>query len=103
MKNEVAEKGLNGLCVLHGEDYPQITDFNLSTNFSESILEKHAESDTHIYDPKGSKYMSRAFLYQIRGISELELLEEGETYRIEVAFKSGERRIIQDLNSTDIL
>ena len=49
--------------MLHNEDYPVIKDFDLSINFSESILEKHDESDTHIYDPEGSKYMSRALLY----------------------------------------
>jgi hypothetical protein len=33
-----------------------------------------------VYNPAGTKYICRAFLYQIRGIPELESLEEGENF-----------------------
>ena len=34
---------------------------------------------------------------------ELESLEDGEFYKIEVIFKSGERRILENLTKTDVL
>ena len=103
LKNEVVKNGFDGLCVKHNEDFPQIKDLELSNNFEESILEKNAQSDTHIFDPSGSRYIIRAFLYQIRGIRGIESLDEGEKYKIEVTFKNGERQIIENLNNTDIL
>jgi hypothetical protein len=39
-----------------------------------------------MYDLEGTRYICRAHLYQIRGIPELENLEEDEEIRIDVTF-----------------
>ena len=65
-------------------------------------MEKNAYCDTHIYDPKGTKYIYRAFFYQIRGLPDLENLEEEENFELNITFQSGDRKKLKDLKDTHI-
>ena len=80
MKNEVEDNSWGGICVLHDEQKIQIMPGK------DQNVEKRANCDVYKYNPAGTKYICRAFLYQLRGIPELESLEEGENFQIDVTF-----------------
>ena len=98
---EVEKNKQGGFCIVHDENQIQIK--NLSTKFTKDMLEQHAQRESYIYDPDGTRFISRALLYQIRGVPGLYQLNEGETFQIDVTFESGDRLRLENLTNCDIL
>ena len=84
VKKEVEKNKQGGFCIDHDEDQIQIKD--LSTKFTNNMLEQHAQRESYIYDPDGTRFICRALLYRIRGVPELYQLKEGETFQIDVTY-----------------